>query len=216
MAVDVAELAARRGQHAGYPTRLGGQVDEVGDGRFGRGGEAVLDVLVPLSQDLQIQRDDQRAAAGGLGAVDQAFDEVAVAHHVELKPEALARVLGHVLDGADAHGRQGEGHAEGIGRAGGGDLTVGVLHAGQAGGCQRHGHRHRLADHGGGGAAAFHVDGDALLEQDALEVALVGAVGALGPAAAVGVVVEHARHAALGQHAQVFNAGDLAQVGHRL
>ena len=81
---------------------------------------------------------------------------------------------------------------------------------------QRHRHGHRLADHGGGGAAAFHVDGHALAQLNGREVGLVGAVGALGPAAAVGVVVEHARHAAPGQQAQVFDAGDLAQVGHRL
>jgi hypothetical protein len=45
---------------------------------------------------------------------------------------------------------------------------------------------------------------------------LVGAVGALGPGARVGVVVEHARHAALGDDAQVFDAGDFGQVWHAL
>ena len=35
-----------------------------------------------------------------------------------------------------------------------------------------------------------------------------GTVGALGPGAAVGVVVKHARHTLLGQHAQVFDGGD--------
>ena len=44
-------------------------------------------------------------------------------------------------------------------------------------------------------AAVFHVHGHALAQLDLLEVAAVGAVGAFGPAAAVGVVVEHARHA---------------------
>ena len=56
--------------------------------------------------------------------------------------------------------------------------------------------------------AVVHVDRDALAQLDALEVALVGAVGALGPRAGVGVVVEHARHALLGEHAQVFDVGD--------
>jgi hypothetical protein len=51
-------------------------------------------------------------------------------------------VLGHVLDRADAHGRQREGHAEIARRAGREDLAVGVLHAGQARGRQRHRHGH--------------------------------------------------------------------------
>ena len=41
-----------------------------------------------------------------------------------------------------------------------------------------------------------------------LEVVFVRAVGALGPRAGIGVVVEHARHAPLRQHAQVFDVGD--------
>ena len=45
--------------------------------------------------------------------------------------------------------------------------------------------------------------------QDAeVEVALVGAVGGLRPGAGIGVVVEHARHALLGELSQVFDAGD--------
>ena len=45
--------------------------------------------------------------------------------------------------------------------------------------------------------AVLHVDRDALAQLDLLEVGLVGAVGALGPRAGVGVVVEHARHGRL-------------------
>ena len=65
-----------------------------------RGGcrQAVADVLVPLAEDLQIQRQHQRGTARGLGAVDQPVDEVAVAHEVELEPERLGGMLGHVLD----------------------------------------------------------------------------------------------------------------------
>jgi hypothetical protein len=113
MADDVAEAAALGAQHAQAPARLGGQVDEVGERGLGRRGQAVLDVLVALAQDLQVQRQHQRRAVGGLGAVDQALDEVAVAHHVQLEPERVAaRVLGHVLDRADAHGGQRERHAK--------------------------------------------------------------------------------------------------------
>ena len=61
--------------------------------------------------------------------------------------------------------------------------------------------------------AVVHVDGDALAQLDALEVGLVGAVGALGPRARVGVVVEHARHAPPGEHAQVFDVVMTAMAG---
>jgi hypothetical protein len=88
------------------------------------------------------------------------------------------------------------------------DLAVGMLHAGQPGGREGHRHRHGHADHRRGGAAVFHVDRDPLAQLDLLEVALVGAVGAFGPRAGVGIVIEHARHTPLSEHAQVFDAGD--------
>ena len=217
MAHDVAEAAALRAQHAQAPARLGGQVDEVGDGGLGRGRQAVLDVLVALAQDLQIQRELQRRAVGGLGAVDEAVDEVAVAHHVHLEPERVAaRVLCNVLNGANAHGGQRERNAKRLGRLGAQDFAIGVLHAGQARRRNRHRHGHVLPHHGGAGGTAFHVHRHALAQLDALEVRLVGAVGALGVRARIGIVVEHARHAALGDDAQVFDTGDFGQVWHAL
>ena len=165
--------------------------------QLGRRAQAVLQVLVALAEDLQVERQHQRAALRGLGAVDQALDEVAVAHHVELEPERRLGVRGDVLDRADAHRRQRERDAEFLGRARRQDFAVGVLHAGQA--RRRDGHRHRDvdADHRRRGAAVLHVDGHALAQLDLGEVALVGAVGALGPRAGIGIVVEHARHALL-------------------
>ena len=133
VADDVAEAAPLGAQHAQAPARLGRQVDDVGERRLGRRGQAVLQVLVALAEDLQVEREHQRAALRGLGAVDQALDEVAVAHHVELEPERRLGVRGDVLDRADAHRRQRERDAELLGRARGQDLAVGVLHAGQAG-----------------------------------------------------------------------------------
>ena len=83
-----------------------------------------------------------------------------------------------------------------------------MLHAGEA--CRRNGHRHGhlLANHGGGRAAAFHVDRHTLAQLDFLKIAFVGAVGAFCPRAAIGIVIEHARHAFFGQDAQLFNGGD--------
>jgi hypothetical protein len=115
VADDVAEDPPLGAEHAQAPARLGQQVEHVGEGRLGRRRQAVLDVLVALAEDLQVERQDQGAAVRRLGAVDQPADEVAVAHHVELEPERRLGVGGHVLDRADAHGRERERHAEGLG-----------------------------------------------------------------------------------------------------
>ena len=71
VADDVAEAGAARAEHAQAPARLGRQVEHVGERRLGRRGQAVLQVLVALAEDLQVQRQHQRRAACGLGAVDQ-------------------------------------------------------------------------------------------------------------------------------------------------
>ncbi|MOA19632.1 hypothetical protein D3C78_1400290 [compost metagenome] len=168
-----------------------------------------------LAQDLQVQRQHQRRAAGGLGAVDQVGHELAVAHHVELEPERLPGGFGHVFQRADAHRGQGERHAEirrGLGRQ---DFAVGMLHAGQAGGRNRQRHHHVMAHHRGAQRPAFHVHRHALAQLDLVEIAFIGAVGAFGPGAGIGVVVEHARHALLRDDSQIFDAGDRRKVsGH--
>jgi hypothetical protein len=171
--------------------------------------EAVADVLVALAEDLQVERQHQRGDAGILGALDQPGDEVAVLHHIELEPERLADMVGDVLERADAHGREREGDAGLAGGARGEDFAIGVLHAGEAGGGERDRHGDGLADHGRSQRAVGHVDGDALAQLDAGEIGLVGAVGALGPGAGIGVVVEHARHPALGQDAQILDGQGL-------
>ena len=176
-----------------------------------RRGELVADVLVALAEDLQVERQHQRRAAGGLGPVDQVEHEIPVVHHVELEPERLLRVRGDILDRADAHRRQRERNAEFLGRLRRQDFAVGVLHAGKAGGRQRHGHRHLLADHGAFERAVGHVDQHALAELDLGKVRLVGAIGAFGPGAGIGVIEEHLRHAPAGKVLQVV---DFDYLGH--
>ena len=201
--------AALGAQHAQAPARLGRHVEDVGDGQLGRCGKAVFEVLMALADDLQVQREHQRRAFRGLGPVDQALHELAVADHIDLEPERVAVGAGsHVLDGADAHRGQGEGHAKLLGCARRQDLAISMLHASEADGRQRDRHGHVLPDHLRARAAVFHVDCHALAQLDLLEVGLVGAVGALGPAARIGIVVEHAWNALLRQHAQVFDVGD--------
>ena len=214
VADDVAKAAPLGPQHAQPPARFGHHVEKVGKGRPGRDGQSILQVLVALADDLQVQREHQRRAVGGFGAVNQAGDVVAVTHHIELKPERVpAGFPGHVFNRADAHGGQGERDAEFLRCVGRLDFAIGALHAGQARGGNGDRHGDFLADHGAGGAAVFHVDGHALAQFDGLEVCAVGAVGGLGPRTRIDILIEHARHAFFGQHAKVFNLGDYGHKG---
>lgn len=87
MPYDVAETATFGAKHAETPARLGREVDHVGNGRTWRRGEAVLEVLVALPEDLQVERQHQRRALCRTRTFDEADDEIAVTHHVHLKPE---------------------------------------------------------------------------------------------------------------------------------
>ena len=92
-------------------------------------------------------------------------------------------MLGHVFDRTNAHGRQGERDAKFFRGTCGQNFAISVLHANHASGRNRYGHGHVLADHGAGGAAAFHIDRHALAKFDFLKIIFIGAVGAFGPAA---------------------------------
>ena len=197
-----------RAEHAQSPARLGAHVRNVAQGELGRRRQPVDDVLVALPQNLQVKGKHQCGTLRRLGAVDQAADVLAIAHHVELEPERFIDVLGHILDRADAHCRQRKRHTEFFGRARREDLAIGVLHAGQADGRKRHGHGEFLAGHRALQAAVFHVDRNPLAQLDARKVRGVLPIRGLGPRTRIGIIVEHARHTLFSQDAQVFHAGD--------
>ena len=138
---------------------------------------------MPLAQDLQIDGDDQRRAFGVLGPRKQPLHEVVVAQRVDLEPERGRGVLGDVLDGADRQRGERERHPEPLGGAGGLDLAVGALHAGQPHRRQPHRHGDVLPGHPARDAAPVHVHGDALAQPDLGEIGAVVAEGLLGPAA---------------------------------
>ena len=208
VAHDVPKAAPLGPHHADAPAPFGCQIGERFGGQLGRGREAVLQILVALAKDLQIKRDDKGRAFRILGALDQPRDIVFVAHGIKLEPEGFRRRLCHILDRIDGHGRQGEGHAKGFGGAGGFNLSVGVLHAGQPDWGQCHRHRHILPDHLRLGAAPAHIHGDALAQADLFKIGRVLAKGLLCPAARFRVVIEHPRHAAFMQALEVVDGGD--------
>ncbi len=65
---------------------------------FGGRRKTVTQILVALTQNLQIKRQNQGRALGSFGAVDQIIDEVAVAHYIKLKPERLGCDRCDILD----------------------------------------------------------------------------------------------------------------------
>ncbi len=101
MAHDIAEGAAVGADHLERPGPLRRQIEQNRRCQFGRGREAVLQVLVPLAEDLQVQRDHQRVAAGVLSPLNDVVSELFVPHHVELEPEGGFCGLRHILDRAD-------------------------------------------------------------------------------------------------------------------
>ena len=137
---------------------------------------------MPLTQNLQIKRDDKGRTLGVLGPLDQPCDVIFVAHGVELEPERLGRCFGHILDRVNRHRRKGKRHAKGFGGAGCFDFSVGVLHAGQTDRGKRHRHRHILTDHLCGGRPPAHIYGHALAQADLVKIRSVFAEGLLRPA----------------------------------
>ena len=92
-----------------------------------------------LAEHGQVHGDDERRAARGAGALDEATDEVAVSDNIELKPEGLLGGSGDLLNRADGHGGEGEGDSEIARGAGSKDFACGVLHAQHADGRERGG-----------------------------------------------------------------------------
>ncbi len=172
-----------------------------------RNRQAVLQVLVALALDLQVEGQHQRRTLRRTSALDERGGEAAIAHHVELEPERLRDGARDVLDRADRHRREREGDAEALGRARGQHLAVGPVEPGQAGGRERHRHRHVLAHHGGAQRAPIDVDRHALAQRQQLEVGAVGAQGGLVVRAAVDVVEDRLRDALFRELAQVLDVG---------
>ncbi len=103
MAHNIAEKPALGAEHAQSPSPFRREVYQIGQGWLGWRRETVFQIFVPLTEDLKIERNDQRGTVGGLGSINQAAQVILVFHRVELKPKRGARVFGHILDGANRH-----------------------------------------------------------------------------------------------------------------
>lgn len=209
MADDVAEGAPPCARHAPGPAQPRREIGHVAQRQPGRRGQAVVQILVPLPEDLQIQRQHQRRTARRLGPGDDLVDKALILHDIELEPEGLlGDMLGHVLDRADGHRGQDEGNPEAGSGPGGLDLAIRRLHPEAPDRREAHGHRHPLAQHGRGERAVRHVHRDALAKAQAREIGGIVAKGLLRPGSRFAVIVEHARRAPAMEALEIGNLGD--------
>ncbi len=86
--------------------RSGSEVYEVGQHHLWRHRHAILQILLAFSKNLQIQHQRQLRALGRLGSINQRFDEVVVAYHIQMEPKRFGGDAGDILDRTDSRGRQ--------------------------------------------------------------------------------------------------------------
>lgn len=127
-----------------------------------RRAEAVAGLAVPHTDDGRVGGEEERLAAGGLGAAHDALLQRAVAHRVQLHgvrdggrraPDVLDRVVGEA----------GDGHGDAAARAGaaGGQLAGGMGHGLDAGGRDAEREGEGAVPEAGARVAARDVDEDA-------------------------------------------------------
>ena len=112
--------------HVRDAARGAGQPFQVLALHAGRQAEAGPRLAIPAPDHRRVAGDEQRAAAGRLGALDQRLGEPAIRLHVELEPERLGGGPGDVFDrrgGKRAHAHHGMSRARAARRR---DLSLGI------------------------------------------------------------------------------------------
>ncbi len=150
-------------------------VDQIRKRHFERNRQTVADVVMPLSEHSEIERDDQRAALRGDCTSDQIADEAAIAHDVQLEPKRLLDGFGDVFDRADRHRAERERNSGGLRGASGKNLAVTVLHAADADRSQDERQRCRLAENRRAELPRRQIDADALAKFYRLEIVSIRA-----------------------------------------
>ena len=210
MTDDIAEGAAFRIQHFHAPFRFGRQIDQIGNGRFRRCRQAVFNVFVALTQNLQIGSQYQSRTFGILRTLNQVLHKLAVAHHIKLKPKRRTGIFSYIFNRTNGHGRQRKRNTEFFCRPCCQDFTVGVRHARETGRCNRYRHFHILTDHFGLKAASFHINQYFLTETDVFKIRSIFTISGFRPRAWVNIIIKHTRHFTFGDKAQVFDTGYFA------
>ena len=207
VAGEIAERAPLAARDAEKPGGFGRHVDDIVEAPFRRNRHAVLEIAMALTENLQIDREHERAAFGRSRPLDQRTDKSAILHDVELKPERLVDGGGHILDRTDRHGRQREGNACGLRRPAGENFAVAMLHAAHPDRRQDERQRRRLAQNGGRGATMGNVGQNPLPQLDRFKIGAVGAQRLLRIRAGFGIVEKLARNPAACGLPQILDAG---------
>ena len=165
--------------------------------------DRVARVPVASADHRKVDGQHQHRRADGVRAGHQLLGVAAVAHHVQLKPGRHRRGPGDLLDAAHRHGRLDERDAGALRRARG--LHLGTLgeHPAESDRGEDHRQRQALAEQLHGRIARRHVAHHDLAQQQALEIADVGAQRGLLVGAAVDVVEQLAGQPASRQLAVV-------------
>src|SRR3984893_9184951 len=116
---EIAEAPPPRAHLFKAPFGFHGHVDQVGNRQPQGNRNPITRDFVTLAGHRKIERHHERRALRLLRPTNEALDEASIPHQIELKPEWFRGVGLHVLDRADAHGRQAERYPERLGGAGG-------------------------------------------------------------------------------------------------
>jgi hypothetical protein len=65
--------------------------------------QVIATIPFPESKHVRIGREDQRLESSGLGAFDDVLGNRAIAHHIELHPQAATGLSGQVLNPGGRH-----------------------------------------------------------------------------------------------------------------
>ena len=187
------------------PPRLRGKVRGHAQARKQRQlhAHAIADVAIARAQHRKVDGEDQRPAIGCRRARDDLLHHAPVPHHVELEPEGLAGRPAHLLDRADADGRQREGNAGLLRSLRSLDFRPPRHHPGKAHGGQHDRERQLLAEQRHRRVQRRHVAKHFLLQRDLLQVGAVGKQRRLVERTAVDIVEHQLRQAPSGQFAIV-------------
>ena len=136
------EFQLGRGQEVEPPPGARNRVQQGLHRQMRRNRETIALIAQARASNGCIHGEEERIESCLGGALYQSVGDFALAHDIQLEPEAAIGVCSaHILNAGSAQSRQGEGDARGTCCTGASDLTFGLHQAGEAGGSdtERHG-----------------------------------------------------------------------------
>ncbi|MNV60779.1 hypothetical protein D3C71_1532540 [compost metagenome] len=189
------------------PARVGHGLQHAPRGRV-RATHARMRIAVTCARRRHIHSEHQRGHTGRLGPLQRIAHEAAVLEHIQLEPHRPVDRRRHFLDRADRDGGQRERNPAARRRPRRLHFTAARVHAGQPDRGQRHRHRQAFAEQLRFQAQIGHVAQDALAQCDVRQIRDIAFQGVLGIRAAIDVVEQERRQAALRRCAVIGGGGN--------